>query len=91
MKKLESYDNRSDFLSIIQSEILSVKHPVLISPSMSGEYTVKFVAEHSHLLSGYVSVAPVSSSSVSQAVLKNVKVSVYGPTFQVCMIYCQVL
>lgn len=80
---VESYHgDRSKFiLSIIRSELLSGIHPVLISPSMSGEYSVKFVGEHSDLLSGYVPVAPVATSSVSQAILKDVKVPtliVYG-------------
>jgi hypothetical protein len=43
---------------------------------MSGEYSVQFVGEHSDVLSGYVPVAPVATGSVSQAILKNVKVSV---------------
>lgn len=75
---MEAYHgDRSKFLlSVILSELLSGNHPVLISPSMSGEYSVKFVGEHSDLLSGYVPVAPVGTSSVSQAILKNVKVSV---------------
>jgi hypothetical protein len=75
---VESYHgDRSKFLlSTIHSELLSGNHPVLISPSMSGEYSVKFVGEHSDFLSGYVPVAPVATRSVSQAVLKNVKVSV---------------
>lgn len=60
----------------MQSELLSGSHPVLISPSMSGEYSVKFVGEHSDLLSGYVPVAPVATSSVSQAILKDIKVSI---------------
>jgi hypothetical protein len=75
---LESYhgDQSKFILSIIQSELLSGNHPVLISPSMSGEYSVKFVGEHSDLLSGYVPIAPVATSSVSQEILQNVKVSV---------------
>lgn len=60
--------------SIIQSPFLSGTHPVLISPSMSGEYSVKFVGEHSDLISGYIPVAPVATSSVSQDVLKTIKV-----------------
>ena len=59
------YSDQSKFiLSLIQSEILSGSHPVLISPSMGGEYSVKFMGEHSDLLSGYVPVAPVATSSV---------------------------
>jgi abhydrolase domain-containing protein 14 len=75
---VDSYDgDRSKFiLSIIQSELLSGNHPVLISPSMSGEYSVKFVGEHSDLVSGYMPVAPVATGSVSQQVLQKLKVSV---------------
>lgn len=83
---VDSYHgDRSKFiLSIMQSELLSENHPVLISPSMSGEYSVKFVVEHSDLLSGYIPVAPVATNSVSQEILKNLKVSVLfiGPCFK---------
>lgn len=80
---VDSYhgDQSKFILSIIQSELLSGNHPVLISPSMSGEYSVQFVGEHSDLLSGYVPVAPVATSSVSQDILQNLKVPtliVYG-------------
>jgi hypothetical protein len=79
-KTAEPYHgDRSKFiLSVIQSELLSSSHPVLISPSMSGEYSVKFVAEHADMLSGYIPVAPVSTDSVPQSVLQNVKVRVCG-------------
>jgi hypothetical protein len=71
------HGDRSKFvLSIIQSKLLSGSHPVLISPSMSGEYSVKFVGEHADLLSGYIPIAPVATSSVPQEVLQNVKVRV---------------
>ncbi|XP_021915429.1 protein ABHD14B-like isoform X3 [Zootermopsis nevadensis] len=74
-------DKSKFILSIIQSELLSGIHPVLISPSMSGEYSVKFVGEHADLLSGFIPVAPVATSSVSQDILQTVKVPtliVYG-------------
>jgi hypothetical protein len=79
-KTAESYHgDRSKFiLSVIQSELLSGSRPVLISPSMSGEYSVKFVAEHADMLAGYIPVAPVATSSVPQSVLQSVKVQVYG-------------
>lgn len=67
-------DKSKFILSIIQSELLSGIHPVLISPSMSGEYSVKFVGEHADLLSGFIPVAPVATSSVSQDILQTVKV-----------------
>jgi hypothetical protein len=75
-KSTEPYHgDRSKFiLSIIQSELLSGSHPVLISPSMSGEYSVKFVGEHADMLSGYIPVAPVATVSVPQNTLQTVKV-----------------
>ncbi|XP_069679062.1 putative protein-lysine deacylase ABHD14B isoform X2 [Periplaneta americana] len=66
--------DRSKFIaSIIQSPLLSGSHPVLISPSMSGEYSVMFVGEHSDLISGYIPVAPVATSSVPQGVLRKIQ------------------
>jgi hypothetical protein len=71
------HGDKSEFiLAILQSELLSENHPVLISPSMSGEYSVKFVGEHADMLSGYIPVAPVATSSVHQEILQNVKVIV---------------
>jgi hypothetical protein len=71
------HGDKSEFiLSIIQSELLSGNHPVLVSPSMSGEYSVKFVGKHADLLSGYIPVAPVATSSVPQEILQTVKVRV---------------
>lgn len=72
------HGDRSKFiLSIMQSELLSGSRPVLISPSMSGEYSVKFVGEHADMLSGYIPVAPVATGSVPQSILQTVKVRAY--------------
>ncbi|PSN52661.1 hypothetical protein C0J52_06029 [Blattella germanica] len=71
----ETYNgDRSKFLlSVLKTNLLNHTRPVLVSPSMSGEYAVKFVGEHSDLLSGYIPVAPVATSSVSQDALKTIK------------------
>lgn len=72
----EAYDgDKSKFIfSIIKSDLLNGSRPVLVSPSMSGEYSVKFVGEHADLLSGYIPVAPVATGSVPRNILQDVKV-----------------
>ena len=70
-------DKSKFILSIVKSDLLNGTHPVLVSPSMSGEYSVKFIGEHSDLLLGYIPVAPVATGSVPQSVLKSVKIPTY--------------
>jgi pimeloyl-ACP methyl ester carboxylesterase len=38
---------------------LAIDRPIVVSPSMSGRYSLPLVAQHAHLLSGYVAIAPV--------------------------------
>nr|CAD7266236.1 unnamed protein product [Timema shepardi] len=45
---------------------------VIVSPSMSGEYSVPFVASHWQIMAGYIPVAPVASGSVTQGVLSKI-------------------
>nr|CAD7459944.1 unnamed protein product [Timema tahoe] len=45
---------------------------VIVSPSMSGEYSVPFVTSHWQSLAGYIPVAPVASGSVTQGALSKV-------------------
>lgn len=73
-KELYHGDRSKFLLAMMQSELLNGSRPVLISPSMSGEYSVKFVAEHADMLSGYIPIAPVATSSVPRSVLQSVKV-----------------
>ncbi|XP_063224401.1 putative protein-lysine deacylase ABHD14B isoform X2 [Bacillus rossius redtenbacheri] len=42
---------------------------VVVSPSMSGQYSVGFLAAHWRSLAGYVAVAPVATDSVPSSVL----------------------
>ncbi len=43
-------------------EKLNLKVPIVVSPSMSGSYSLPFVANHSEKLRGFVPIAPVSIS-----------------------------
>ncbi|CAL4130559.1 unnamed protein product, partial [Meganyctiphanes norvegica] len=45
-------------------EKLGVIHPILLSPSMSGGFSIPFLLKFPDALSGYVPVAPVGSNSV---------------------------
>lgn len=54
---------KADFLQSIMSS-LKVTHPVLVSPSMSGGYSISFILKYPEGLSGYVPVAPVSTKDI---------------------------
>ncbi|MEA5541321.1 alpha/beta hydrolase [Limnoraphis robusta Tam1] len=45
---------------------LNLKGAVLVSPSMSGTYSLSFVVKHSEQLKGFVAVAPVGILKMSQ-------------------------
>lgn len=50
---------------------LKLHRPVLVSPSMSGGYSLPLVARQPDLLSGFVPVAPVGIAQYEQALLGN--------------------
>ncbi|XP_067012602.1 putative protein-lysine deacylase ABHD14B [Anabrus simplex] len=74
--------DRGEFLlSLLQALDLLKSRPVVVSPSMSGEYSVTFLKEHSSKLAGYIPVAPVATNSVPPSVLEKIQVPtliVYG-------------
>ena len=64
---------KSDRILTYQSEILpkvfeklSLTGAILISPSMSGTYSLPFLVEHTEKLKGFVAVAPVGIMKISQ-------------------------
>lgn len=60
-----------NFLSELMEQ-LNLQPPVLVSPSMSGGYSLPLVAQHPEKLKGFVPVAPVSLPSFEQQ-LRGVK------------------
>lgn len=60
--------NPADFLrDVIRT--LNLDRPILVSPSMSGRYSLPVVAKHSEQLSGFVAVAPVAIGSYQQSLV----------------------
>lgn len=51
--------NPEDFL-LEAIETLNLHRPIVVSPSMSGRYSLPVVIQHSQALSGWVAVAPVA-------------------------------
>ncbi|MEQ8972189.1 MAG: alpha/beta hydrolase [Coleofasciculus sp. C1-SOL-03] len=46
-------------------EKLNLQNPIIVSPSMSGKYSLPFIAKYPELLNGLVAVAPVGISQLS--------------------------
>ncbi|XP_030062317.1 protein ABHD14A [Microcaecilia unicolor] len=71
---------RADYLLRI-IETLSIKQPVLISPSMSGLYSLPLLLQHGDRLKGFVPIAPVGTKSYTKEQYKLVQTPtliVYG-------------
>ncbi|XP_042893506.1 protein ABHD14B-like [Penaeus japonicus] len=60
--KVEPGD-KADFLQELFTK-LEITKPILISPSMSGSYSIPFVIKYPQDLSGYVPIAPVDSEKL---------------------------
>ncbi len=58
-------DYHAEFLPKLIDK-LNLKKTVLVSPSMSGTYSLAFIASHADQLRGFVAVAPVGLSKMSQ-------------------------
>ncbi|KAF4521146.1 hypothetical protein B566_EDAN012912 [Ephemera danica] len=65
-------EDRPEFLSKLISS-LGLEQPVIVSPSMSGSYSLPFLPLHPEQLSGFVAVAPTSTNIVPQEVLATVQ------------------
>ncbi|MGB3536179.1 MAG: alpha/beta hydrolase [Microcoleaceae cyanobacterium] len=64
---------KSDRISTYQAEVLpkvfeklNLTGAILVSPSMSGTYSLPFLVEHTQQLQGFVAVAPVGIMKMSQ-------------------------
>ena len=66
-KSARRSSSNSKFILEIMA-VLDLNKPVLVSPSMSGNYSLPFIAEKSDRLSGFVPIAPVGISFFTQQV-----------------------
>ena len=55
--------NKEDFLNSVIAT-LKMKNVVIVSPSMSGSYSIPFLLKFSNSILGYVPVAPVSTEKL---------------------------
>lgn len=62
--------SREEFLAALLPR-LDVGRPVLVSPSMSGRWSLPLVREHPELLSGFVPVAPAGAPAFARSVRDN--------------------
>lgn len=53
--------NKSQFMDELISA-LNLKNPVIISPSMSGSYSLSYLIRHPENLGGFIPVSPVQTS-----------------------------
>ncbi|XP_078270449.1 protein ABHD14A [Rhinoraja longicauda] len=56
--------NKADFLLTFLNTV-GLQTPVMISPSMSGQFSIPFVILHSQRLKGFVPIAPVGTNAYS--------------------------
>lgn len=59
------FTSRSEFLRELIEE-LNLDKPILVSPSMSGGYSLSFIVKYPEKLSGFVPIAPVGIPGVAQ-------------------------
>ncbi|XP_053325115.1 protein ABHD14A-like isoform X2 [Spea bombifrons] len=77
---MSSEKGRTDYLLHVM-EALSTHHPVLITPSMSGLFSLPVLLQHPDRLRGFVPIAPVGTKSFKPQQYQQIKVPsliVYG-------------
>lgn len=55
-------------------ESLGVRSPVLLSPSMSGQYALPFLQRHGAQLHGFVPIAPVGTRGITPQEYRDIQV-----------------
>lgn len=70
---LKTDQNRVDLLSRFM-ESLGVRAAVLLSPSMSGHYSIPFLMKNNAQLHGFIPIAPVGTQSYTPQQYQNIPV-----------------
>ena len=77
--------DRGEFLETLIETLIPGRKPVLVSPSMSGTFSLPLLDRNQDLLCGFIPVAPVATTSYGKAFYEAIRVPtmiVYGD--QVC-------
>lgn len=74
---LKTDQNRVDLLSRFM-ESLGVRTAVLVSPSMSGHYSIPFLMKNTAQLQGFIPIAPVGTRSYTPQQYQNIQVREEG-------------
>lgn len=77
---LKTDQNRVDLLSRFM-ESLGVRAPVLLSPSMSGLYSLPFFMKNHEQLHGFIPVAPVGTRGYTPQQYQSIQVGFVGVGF----------
>lgn len=67
--KLPDVTEPGVFLQSFMAE-LKANHPILVSPSMSGRFSLPYIIQNPEDLSGYVPVAPINSKTIISVAAK---------------------
>lgn len=73
-------DKRGEFLGELM-KALNLNLPVVVSPSLSGSFTIPLLSKHPEKFSGYIPVAPIKTDLLTAQEYKNIKVPtliIYG-------------
>lgn len=68
---------RRTFLEHVFQE-LGMQRPVLVSPSMSGRFSLPFLLAHGDQLAGFVPIAPVGTKDYTAAQYRGVQVGFWA-------------
>ena len=68
--------NKAEFIKKVMKELKLIK-PVLVSPSMSGEYSIQILKNTPQLISGLVAIAPVKITLISKEEYTKIQVTYF--------------
>ena len=88
MKEVDSA-GLSDFLleTFARTEALSTRKLILISPSMSGRFSIPFILNSPKNVAGYIPVAPITVFDYSKEKFASIKTKTLSGIYRLWFIY----
>ena len=92
MKEVDS-TGASDFLlqNFARKEALSIKKLILVSPSMSGRFSIPFIMNSPENVAGYIPVAPITVFDYSIEKFASIKTKTLSGIYRLFLIYVKYL